>query len=264
MQRFSALCLIVVCAATALPQSPTTASPPAKTSEITQTGNLVRLTVKSARPLATALDVLQNKYGWSVDYEDPQYLAKSDLVESNDARYTNYTSGAHPRVPNGSAFSVDFPAGEAAGPDPEKTLKILIEAYNKTSNPGEFELRIQGQRFDVVGIAAHDDSGKMKKQSPPLDAVVALSAQESLTVAAVTSVCDQISKLTSQNVGIGVYPQNVFNRPLKIVGAEKLPARDALSRIFATALPGKDKNISWRLFYDPDSQSYVMNLHLRR
>jgi hypothetical protein len=264
MQLVRTLYVVVVCAALARSQSPATLPSTTKLFEINQVGNSIHLTVTGARPLVAALDILQNKYGWSLNYEDPQYIAKADLIESTDARYANTVSGTRTRVPNGGTFTVDFPAGDASGLDEEKTLKILIDAYNKTSNPGQFELRMQGQRFDFVGIAARDDSDKMKKQPPPLDAVVALSPQESPAIDAVRSVCEQISKLTSLNVSVGVYPQSVFNRPLKIVALEKLPARDALYRIFATALPGKEKNISWRLLFDPDSQSYVINLHLRK
>jgi len=235
-----------------------------KPSEITQTGNTMHVAVTSARPLVTALDLLRNKYGWSVNYEDPQFMAKTDLVESNDGRYINSVSGARPHIPNGGLFTMDFPAGGAGGPDEQKTLKALVDAYNQSANPGRYELREQGQHFDIVGIAAHDGSGQIKGQTPPLDAIVTLAAKESSAIEAVTSLCDQVSKLTSQSVSVGVYPQNLLSRPVKIATTEKLEAREAFYKIFALALAGKEQNISWRLLYDPDSQSYVINFHLRK
>jgi hypothetical protein len=264
MQQLTTRFAVALWVAAFLSQTPATSSQTVKTPEITQSSNQAHLTVSGARPLVTALDALQNQYGWSVNYEDPQYVAKSDLVESTDARYANAAAGTRPHVPNGGLFSMDFPLGDGSGPDEATTLKSLIEAYNKTSNPGQFELRGQGTRFDVVGVAARDDLGKLKKQSPPLDSVITLSPQESRAIDGVTFVCEQISKLTSLNLSVGVYPRNLFNRPLKIGTAEKLPARDALSKIFAMALPGKEKNVSWRLLYDPDLQTYVLNVHLRK
>lgn len=269
MRRTGVLCMIVFYGSFAHGQSLATRKTPAehaelKPSEITQTGDTVHVAVTSARPLVTALDLLRNKYGWSVNYEDPQFVGKADLAESNDARYVNSASGARPHIPNGGLFTMDFPVGGAVGPDEQKTLKALVEAYNHSANPGRYELRQQDQHFDVVGIAAHDGSGQIKGQTPPLDAIVTLAAKESSTIEAVTSICDQVSKLTSLSVSVGVYPQNLFSRPVKIATAEKLEAREALYKIFARALADKEQNISWRLLYDPDSQSYVVNFHLRK
>ena len=42
---------------------------------IYQIGQIVHITTGGSRPLLQAVDALQEKYGWIVEYEDPQYPA---------------------------------------------------------------------------------------------------------------------------------------------------------------------------------------------
>ncbi len=245
-------CLSVAQSGTTNPSTP-------KQSEITQNGSVIHLVVSGPRPLADAVDALQKKYGWNINYEDPQFVAKSDLVESADGRYINPVTGAKPHLPNGASFSVDFSAGAGTTPDPAATLKTVVEAYNKSSNPGQFELRVREGYFDVVGIAARDDSGKIQRQSPPLDTVVTMSAQEMPAKDIVNSICEQISKLTGQSINVGVYPRSLLGQTITPAAA-KLPARDAISKVLSQTLSGTSKTVHWHLLYDPDTKGYFLNL----
>ena len=42
---------------------------------IYQIGQIVHINATGSRPLLQAVDALQEKYGWIVNYEDPQYPA---------------------------------------------------------------------------------------------------------------------------------------------------------------------------------------------
>jgi hypothetical protein len=254
-------CVIALSAASSAQSTVETAT--AKHPEITQTGNVMHLAVTGARPLADAVDALQGEYGWHINYEDPQFISKLDVTESTDVRYANAASGTRPHTPNGGAFSVDFPAGMGSkAPDPASTLKIVIDAYNKSSNPGQFEVRAQGQYFDVVGISAHNDAGAIQQQHSPLDELITVSSAEQPAIDAVISICDQISKLGA-TVNLGVYPRSALSRPISLV-VTKLPAREALSRIASAAVGEGGRTMCWRLLYDPDSKSYFINLHMQK
>ena len=44
---------------------------------IYQIGQMVHINAAGSRPLLQAVDALQQKYAWIVDYEDPQYLSST-------------------------------------------------------------------------------------------------------------------------------------------------------------------------------------------
>jgi hypothetical protein len=39
------------------------------------------LTVQDARPVAKAIQELENRYGWRITYEDPPYIHNSDITD---------------------------------------------------------------------------------------------------------------------------------------------------------------------------------------
>jgi len=67
-----------------------------KDATISETAGTVRINADSPRPLEQVLDALQRKYGWVVNYEDPQYVATADYIEN---------AGSDPsRIPAGRNF----------------------------------------------------------------------------------------------------------------------------------------------------------------
>lgn len=241
-------------------QVPASAKP--QPEPITDNGTTLHLAVSGARPLADALDALQKKYGWIVNYEDPQFVDKSDVVESSDKRYVVSSSTGRPHTPNGTAFTVDFPSNTASGmPDAKKTLQIVIEAYNKSSNPGKFELRPSEGRYDVIGVSAHGPDGEMVPQTSPLDAKITLASatEEKPAIDTLTSICEQAGKVSRQTIALGVFPRNLLARPINISGIN-LAARDLLVK----ALAATERKVYWRLLYDPDTHGYFLNLHIQK
>jgi hypothetical protein len=141
-------------------------------------------------------------------------------------------------------------------------LQLIVDAYNKTDNPGRFELRIGdfktlGERFSIVGTSAHDQTGKLVSQKSPLDSPVTLTAEEKPAIDIVTSICEQANKDSHQTISVGVYPRHVLGVPVN-PGAATLPAREALAKV----LNATGKNLYWRMLYDPDSEGYFLNLHI--
>ncbi len=241
-------------------QVPASAKP--QPEPITANGTKLHLEVSGARPLADAFDALQKKYGWLINYEDPRFVDKSDIVESSDKRYVVTSSTGRPHTPNGTAFTVDLPANPASGePDAEKTLRLVIEAYNKSTNPGKFELRLAEGRYDVVGVSAHGTDGKMAPQTSPLDSKITLAApnEEKPAIDTLTSICEQAGKVSGQTIALGVFPRNLLARPINISGTN-LAARDLLVK----ALAATEHKVYWRLLYDPDTHGYFLNLHIQK
>jgi hypothetical protein len=220
-------------------------------SVFTETTGKVHIAVHNSRPLAQVIAILQDKYAWRINYEDPQYTAKLDY------RQVKNDSGER-RVPNGGDFAVDFPAGAAPGasPDEAKTLQLIVDAYNQTDNPGRFELRHKTpEQFDVVGNAAHDSQGKISSQPVTLDVAITLPAADREFESTMDLICQKISEKAHVPVQFGSYPENLASRHVT-VGGKELTAREYV----LAAADASGRRLCLGLLFDPESAGYYLNL----
>ncbi|MGA8437031.1 MAG: hypothetical protein WB762_32950 [Candidatus Sulfotelmatobacter sp.] len=215
-----------------------------------------------SRPLAQALEALQQKYGWRVNYEDPQYISKLDLSEPKGPQDKSSHPEVQQRVPGGGSFVVEFSAGPTPNtvPDEQKTLQLLVDSYNRSGNPGRFELRkdkdTQEPVFDVVGTAAHDNQGKIAQQQVLLDSPITMAAQERTFSDTVDLICQNIADKSHVTITLGIHPLGL-DRTHVTVGGKELTARSYLFR----AMESTSRKLVWRLLYDPESNSYFLNVH---
>jgi hypothetical protein len=244
-------CLVCLWAISTLEVFSQSAGPYQRQANVTQIEGMVRIDANSSRPLEQTLDALQQKYGWIVDYEDPQYLSHLDFVNvPNDEE--------HSEVPAGRNFSVQFPA---AIPKEEKILQIVLEAYNRSQNPGQFELRHSdhGELY-VVGMAAHDERGAVSRQQTLFDFPVTLATEERTIAETIDLICQAVGKQSHLAVTVGVYPRSLFRYTMVKVGGVNISARELLLQCFATA----HHRLYWRLLFDPTSKSYFLDIHSLR
>jgi hypothetical protein len=233
--------------------------PYSKQATITEAEGKSRLAANDSRPLAQALDALQQKYGWRVNYEDPQYTSKLDLIEAKSLQdKSSYPNDRH-RVPGGGSFTADLGATPTAHglPDEKKTLQALVDSYNRSGNPGRFELREDRteQVFEVVGTAAHDDQGRISQQQALLDSLVTIDAQERTFSDTVDLVCQKIAEKGHLTINFGVHPLGL-DRVHVTVGGKDLAGRSFLLR----AMESTGRMLCWRLLFDPDSGGYFLNV----
>lgn len=219
-----------------------------KQATISQTADKVHIEANSARPLEQTLDALQKKYGWVVNYEDPQYTSHLDFAETPG-------DPEHTQRPTGGSFSVEFPA---TAPDEEKTLRLVLDAYNHSKNPGQFELRHSaGGTFYVVGTAAHDEKGAITPQQPLFDLPVTLPTEERTIGVTVNLICQAITQQTHTPVTLGVNPRSILDGNAVKIGGTKVPARDLLSQ----SLQVGHRTLYWRLLFDPGTKGYFLDIH---
>jgi len=247
----SAACFMLLIALAGVAQTPKDSGAYQKEATVSETKGVVHIAANSPRPLDQVLDALRLKYGWTVGYEDPQYTAAQDLTEG--------TSGntAHLKFPSGGSFSVEFSAN---APDEEKTLRQIVDTYNHSKNPGQFEVRSgAGKQFSVVGMAAHDEKGAMAPQSPPLDVQVTLPSEERSLTDTLDLLCQEITKQSHIDVAVAVSPRSLLAKTTTKIGG-KAQARELLIQILeATA-----HKLYWQLLYDPNSKGYFLSIHSLR
>ena len=219
----------------------------AKEAVITETAGTVQITANSPRPLEQVLYALQRKYGWVVNYEDPQYVSAVDLVKATDH---------DSQLPAGGNFTFEF---SGTVPDEEKILRGLVDTYNKSKNPGHFELRHTADGlFNIVGTAGHSNKGEIVQQLAPFDLPLTLASQERTIDETVTHICSELSKKGHQNVVLAISPRKSLLRNRVVVGGSRVAARELLAK----SLLATHEKLYWRLLFDPTSKSYYLDLHL--
>ena len=156
-----------------------------QTGVVTRTGNQVAISANAPRALAQALCALSRTNEWLVDYEDPPYMSSSELRDVTNREWLAKNPQArHAFIPAGGAFTFEYEAGASE----ESILHDMVAAYNRTDNPGRFEVRDEGEdsrpwskthkRYAIVGSGLRDESGRTAGVNPILDTLISLPLQE--------------------------------------------------------------------------------------
>jgi hypothetical protein len=248
-------CLSLLAASYSLSQTTPVAKSYLREATISESAGTVHVVANSPRPLAQTLEALQQKYGWVAGYEDPQFISKLDLAAAEDPGSGVPKSNPPTRLPAGGLFNVDFPA---ASPDEAKTLQLVVDAYNRSDNPGRFELRTNKQgAFFVVGTQARDATGHLSPQRVVLDAPITLAAQQRSVTDTVNTICQKLAVSRGIKITLGVFPRTLMASSMATVGGAKMPARDLLFQ----ALSSTHHTLYWQLLFDPASKGYFLNIH---
>jgi hypothetical protein len=228
-----------------------------KQAAISEAGGAIHIVADSPRPLVQTLDALQQKYGWVVDYEDPQFISELDLVKTGDSGNRAPNSKLSARLPAGGSFTVEFPAN---APDEEKILQLVVDSYNQSDNPGRFELRSGKSGTFVVGAEARDARGQISHQRAVFDVPITLAERQRTASDTVNLICRKISAQRGIPVTVGVSPRRLLDHISVTVGGTKVSARDLLIQ----TLTSTHHRLYWRLLFDPNSKGYFLNIHSSR
>lgn len=168
--------------------------------KIKETEFWLEITANDSRPLDNVLGALKQQHGWHINYEDAQY-GKSDIVDDTAPSWLQ----EHPNGPRaygvaGGAFYAKIAVDGYFPEDPMQILSALVEAYNRSGNPGRFQLRVVSKNlFDVVPTASGDGP-----QIPLLDTVMSFDA--TVDVGAYPTLykfCEKLSRKSGQTVVFG-------------------------------------------------------------
>ena len=223
--------------------------------------SVATVTANSPRPLAQAVIALSEEYGWVVDFEDPPYYSKYDLVDDTDSKWR----AAHPTAKGvtaiaGDRFQSQFPETPNAGFSPaeeEHILDTVVSDYNASTNPGRFTVRNEGDgRFAMVGASVKDDNGQDQSVNPMLDTLISIPTDTRDALTTIRLILDAVSAKTQANVGSGTMGFNVLSHTQVTVGGENIPARTLLLQTLSAA----KVKLYWHLYHDSDTNSYALNV----
>jgi hypothetical protein len=243
----NAACIVAIFVVVSFPQIATAGNSYLRQAEVSESNGTIRIVANSPRPLEQVLDALDLKYKWDVNYEDPQFVSKLDLVEAEGP--------AGNLLPAGMPFTVEFPAAT----EEEKVLKAIVDSYNSSTSPGRFELRKSAQgQFSVVGAQARDVRGQLTRQPVPFDAPITIPSQERNISDTLSLICQKVSAEEHIEVTMGVSPRNLLSGTDVTVGGSPASARDLLLQ----ALSSTHRHLYWRLLFDPTTKTYLFSVQL--
>ena len=253
--------VLVRCAA-ALIATTSLCQAPRQTSEIKkpliyQIGQYLHINASGPRPLLQAVEAVQGKYGWVLDYEDPEYTTAPGGAASRPSpphHLHSYAAGADA----GDGFSLQFNVGADPNipPDQQKFLTALVDAYNQSAGTAQFKLlKQQHNSFAIVGVAVQGANEQMIAQQPVLDLPITLVRASRNTADAIAAICHQVSRQSKLPISIHL-AANASPSATAVIGGSAVPARELLSQALATM---GDKAY-WQLLYDGQNKSYDLDI----
>ena len=167
----------------------------------------------------------------------------------------DHPNGPRAYMVKGGAFYAKIPIDGHIPDDPRQILPALVEAYNRSGNPGRFELRpISLDVFDVVPTPAAEDP-----QKPILDTVMSFDTNESDSADSnLESFCEALSRGSGQAVkfwrpfatGTSYFPADARIR----LHVQNQRAREVLRKMLGQVT----STMSWRLFYNTGLRRFLL------
>lgn len=201
------------------------------------------LIVDNPRPLAAAIQSLEAKYGWQINYEDPPYTNPKDLV---DRTHPTYRGPYRAIDPKGGRLEIRYFVSPNTGKPESSTslLELLIEDHTRRGNPGQFQLKMIEGLDSVVPV-----------QGSILDTRITVADKQRAFGETLREILQTLSRVTNVRVSGPAISQPSF-QPFNF-SADNEPAREVLIRLFKNRA---DRQYSWHLLYAP-GWGYAFNLH---
>jgi len=229
--------------------------------EVHHLNNSATVTANSPRPLSQAVTALSEEYAWVIDFEDPPYYSKYDLVDDTDAKWRV----AHPTekgvtVIAGDTFQSQFPVTPNVGGSPaevERILDAVVSDYNSSTNPGRFSVLNEGDgRFAIVGTHVKDEKGQDQAITPILDTPISVPTGTRDGLATIHIILDALTAKSQIQVVPGLLALNALHQTQVTVGGENIPARTLLLQTLSAA----KVKLYWDLYYDHDVNRYAFSV----
>jgi peptidoglycan hydrolase-like protein with peptidoglycan-binding domain len=232
------------------------------------------ISVTGARPVATAMDVIEARYGVLIDYVDPQFASSED-TESVSYRPGHATLG--PRI---GTISLQYTqvAGKPEGGIPYISCKVetlgcvpvkawpedgmtalIQQVLSQFATQGGQVFLVQkldmsyGPRWEVFPEEARDRSGGFVHQPDILDANIYIPKQQRAPADMLATICDELTNRWGHKFGVASAPIHPFVGFVGELGAENVSAREALANLMG-------RTLVLRLFYAPDDGMYYVNI----
>lgn len=218
------------------------------------------ISVNDPRPLAAAVQALEDRYGWVITYEDPPYIHPSEIADVTRAVRKDYDP-TKPKVlvPLGGSFDFAYSVPSGSGkPEEADVLEALLAAYGQSGYPAVFRLVRTGAAFHVIPGMFRNAQGVLEPRSSLLSGRISLPERTRTAYDMIDAILGAVSAANSVKVGIGTAPANTLMLTTVEGGAKDESARAVLVR----TLEATKATLSWRLLCDPGTAAQcALNIH---
>lgn len=225
-----------------------------------QTGQGLNVSAYDPRPLAKTLELVEQRYGWIVTYEDPPYEHQTEVEDVTAIVRKDGDLSKKVLGPKGGPFDFRYepPLGVQGPPDPKDLLGTLLDTYSASGNPGLFGLDETFGVFHIIPVSVRKADGQIVKQSSMLQTTISLPEADRSVGETLQAILGTVTRVTGKRLVMGTTPIDLLFHSRTQQSATSEAAKTALVR----ALTATGRKLSWQLFYDPGQKMYALNVHL--
>ncbi len=224
------------------------------------------LNVDGPRPLAKAAEMLEQRYGWAINYEDPPWDYAGDVEDHTDPNWRLQHPGVRHRslTPKPGRIYLEYEVDDASGrpASPLTVLKALVDAHAAQGNPGIFRVISEAGYFSILPAKVRNAQGHWVEPFRILDTPVSFPAQPRSIGEAIKLLQQQIQQRTGRDLWPGGIGANYMILGRTQAGANNEPAWIALRRIISEPAFGQSaaRRMVWHLYYQ-QGWDWALNLH---
>ncbi|MBI3894662.1 MAG: hypothetical protein HY313_01895 [Acidobacteria bacterium] len=231
----------------------------------------IEITVNDPRPLAAAIDKLEELSGIPINYEDMPVYYEADQKDVTDTVARRPPpAGYRIIVARGGQLTVPILVDATTGKlnDSEavkEALFTVISAYSANNFPGGFDVEFYNGVFFVKPVRYRDEAGATLTKRAVLSAPITFPEEKRTISQTLRLILDQISKASRAEIrrgtgsdGMGELTMGAQSEPANHVVARFLAPRSAPS--VASNGTNWDGGLSYRLLFEP-KLGYALNVH---
>ena len=197
-----------------------------------------KLAVQEVRPMAKAAELMAQKYGIRITYEDLPLIEYSQLQKPG-------------------IISISLPSPRSVPPPrPIDIVQLVLDNYAKNGNPGVFRVKENDGAFQIIPAMIIDSRGRALEAVPILDAHISFPSYERNGFDTLQTIANAVSLSAGIKVNFGLAPYKWLMQQKLTIGANNEVARDVLLR----ALDSTGAKLIWWLLYDPHNRSYGLSI----
>ena len=229
------------------------------------------LAVQEPRPMMAIVDQLQAKFGIAINYEDPPFQNKTDIVDVTNQVQSQRQREANPNVriliPRGGALSVALGTirlGQIQ--DASVVLERASGLYEAASFPGKFQVSQTTICAFVEPLKVRLTAGEWTGVQSVLSVPISIVREKRTAADTLTAILAAVRKAGGARIDLAAVPMVEFASINVEIGGTTEPARNTLMTLFqqmsASLIPdGRPRTIfSYRLLFDPGLKYYMISV----
>ena len=227
----------------------------AQTAPSGPTATVNSIDVTDARPIPRALDIIEQRYGVTIDYVDAEYSNPQDLQTVTVIRGVP----AKKPFPIPKVRALNLYYQEMSGTPIGGITALIQSVLTQFANDGGPVFAVReltmpyGPRWEVYPKEARDPSGALVAQPDVLDAVIQIPTEKRTSSEMVGEIGRQLSATRGRKFNIAQFRDAPIRGDNVERGAENVTALTALLR-----LTGQQEAL--RAFYMPDNNQYYVSI----